>query len=144
MANPTNFALNQEGAAQVMTSIFAGATIKLRLCTGTGLSETSVVADLSGVEVSGNGYPAGGISFTYDSTAWVTDKAETLFQNATLTPSGGDIVFRQAALTYNNGTEYIWGIFTWPADETALDGLPYGFNNWKALFGIEGADVAPQ
>lgn len=146
MANPNNFALNQEGAVQALASIMSGASVRLRLCTGTGLSDTSVIADLAAVEVSGNGYPVGGVTLTYDTTAWAAadSRAEATFQNTSLTPSGGDITFRQAALTYNNGTEYIWGIFTWPADELAADGVPYGFNSTKALLGGEGADVAPQ
>ncbi len=142
MANPTSFILNQAGAVQLMDDALSSATIRLRLNTGTGLSATSVIGDVSTNELSGSGYPAGGVALTYSSSSWdATDsRVESTFSVANLTPSGGNLTWRQATVTINNGTDYIWGTYQWAADETASDGVAYPFTV-KLTLGAEGATV---
>ncbi len=142
MANPTSFILNQAGASQFTGDALNSATIRLRLSTGTGLSATSVIGDVATNELSGNGYPAGGITLTYQSATWdATDnRTEATFAVANLTPSGGNLTWRQATVTINNGTDAIWGTFQWAADETASDGVAYPFTV-KLTLGAEGSTV---
>ncbi len=127
MANANSFALNRAGQIQSLTDELSGATIKVRLYTGTALTQTSAVGDLSTNEVSGNGYPAGGYTAMAGTVAYdATDgRVEAPLNTITVSPSGGNIVFRQAAVTVDNGTEYIKGVYSWPADETASDGISY-------------------
>ena len=142
MANPNAFALNRAGQIQSLADELTGATIKVRLYTGTALGVTSVVANLTTNEVSGNGYPTGGYTTTLNTVAYdaTDDRVEAALNAASILPSGGNIVFRQAVVTVNNGTEYIKGIFTWAADETANDGITYQLLV-KLNTGAQGATV---
>lgn len=141
MANPTSFTFNQAGGVQRLTDTLAG-TVRLRLTTTTGLVATSVIGDVSANELSGSGYPAGGLTLTSPTVAWdATDsRVEAAYAAVNLTPSGGNLTWRQATVTINNGTDYIWGTYTWAADETATDGVAYPFTV-KLTKGAEGATV---
>ena len=141
MANPTSFVLNQAGAVQGMTDTLNGATVRLRLTTTTGLVATSVIGDIAN-ELSGNGYPAGGLTLSSPTVAWdATDgRVEAAYAAVNLTPSGSNLTWRQASVTINNGTNYIFGTYTWAADETATDGVAYPFTV-KLTRGPEGTTV---
>lgn len=142
MTNPTSNVLNENGAAQFMTDALTGATIRLRLSTTTGLTATSAIGDVSTNELSGNGYPAGGVPLTFSSAAWDSgdSRVEALFSTANLTPSGANLTWRQGTVTISNGTDHIWSTFTWAADETATDGIAYPFTV-KLTFGPQGSTV---
>jgi hypothetical protein len=142
MANPNAAALNQAGRIQFHTDALTGATFKIRLFTGTALSATSVIGDLSSNELSGSGYPAGGITLTIGTIVWdgTDGRVEVPFSQATLTPSGAALTWRQAAITIDNGTNYIYSVLTWPADETAADGIDYYFDI-KLTSGPQGTTV---
>lgn len=124
--------INQAGLVQANTDKYAGATVRIRLLTGTNITETSVIGNIAANEISGNGYPAGGMSLTYDTTVWdATDsRSETTFQRATLTPSGGNLSWDQFVVTVNNGIEYIDAIYGYNIgnEPTAFDGIPYFFD----------------
>ena len=130
MADPTTVFRNEAGLVQGLTDELTSATIRLRLYTGTALAAASTVANLAANELSGNGYPAGGIPLTLDSVAWdATDgRAEATLTVASLSPTGGDLTWRQAAITVNGGTNYIWCVYQCAADETATNGSSYQFN----------------
>ena len=141
MADPTLFIFNQAGAVQRLTDTLAG-TVKLRLVTGTALSGSSVIGDVATNELSGNGYPVGGLTLTSPTVSWdaADGRAEAAYATVNLTPSGANLTWRQAAITVNNGTDYIWGVYQWANDETATDGVAYPFTV-KLAKGAEGATV---
>ena len=76
-------------------------------------------------------------SVTYDAT---DGRVEALLSTASIVPSGGNLVFQQAVVTINNGTEYIKGNWNWPAPETATDGVTYQLS-LKINTGSQGTTV---
>lgn len=142
MANPNSATKTQNGLVQELNDKFSGATVKVRLFNGQGLSATSVIGDLSTGEVSGNGYTTGGYALTMGTAAYdATDgRAELAATQLDVTPSGGNWVFDQLVVTLDNGTDEIYQVYGFASAQTYTDGLTYPII-FKATSGAEGATV---
>jgi hypothetical protein len=131
MAQPSGFTHFQVGLARQANLLFNAATAasaggKIRLCTSAANYTATSTAIAN--ELSGNGYPAGGLSLTVSTSAWNTasNHHRVSFSDVILTPTA-NVSFRFAVLT-DAGNNLI-GFWSWTADENLIANIQYPFQS---------------
>jgi hypothetical protein len=131
MAQPTGFTHFQAGLARQANLLFNGATAasaggKIRLCTSAANYTNTSTAIAN--ELSGSGYPAGGLSLVVSASAWNSgsNHHRVTFNDVTLTPTG-NLTFRFAVLT--DASNNLIGFWSWAADETLTANIQYPFQS---------------
>lgn len=148
MANPSSFTLNvgtNALALKMMDMAFSasagisGADVKLRL-SNTSPAGTDTYSTVTTNEVTGNGYAT--MAMTIGAAAY--DGGQTRFEAAatatpSVTASGGAIEFQYAYLTVDDA--YVWGHWSWAAEQTVADGNTFEFPTLQATLGAQGVTV---
>lgn len=142
MADASTIIVPQIGLTNLLVyALNTASALKLRLIATAAYDDTLVIGGVSASEVSGNGYPAGGATANYTSTAYdATDGRSEGILSAQFTASGGSITYRQAVLTLNTFEEYPQLIYQWAVDEVIADGNTSTIN-LKLNLGPQGATV---
>ena len=143
MAEPILGIVFNEGLGLGVNDFTAG--VELRLCAGTNLSRTSVLADVTANEISGGGYTPivlGAPTNTLDTTDPNQPVRTLTFPSISLTPNGAAWTFRQLVFLRTTGEIYAYNEYA--ADEVFDADVQRSIVGLSLRWGNEGADVSPQ